>query len=71
MDFEFLLGVVSSQAFAKALTTDSLAVDIIMMQLIRGADSDRKLDRVVSRLKKNGANTGRAQRYLSQLPNPM
>ena len=72
MDFEFLLGVVSSQAFAKALTTDSLTVDIIMIQLIRGADSDRKLDRVVSRLKKNGADTGRAQRYLSQLlPNPM
>ena len=73
MDFEFLLGVVSSQAFAKALTTDSLAVDVVMTQLIRGADSDRKLDRIARRLEKTGgANIHRVQRYLSLLhPNRM
>jgi len=72
MDFEFLLGVVSSQAFAKALATDSLAVDVVMTHLIRGADSDRKLERIARRLEKTRADTHRAQKYLSRLhPNPM
>ena len=67
MDFEFLLGVLSSQAFAKAMATESLAVDVVMTQLVRGADSDKKLDRVASRLK-----TGKTKRALSYLrPDPM
>ena len=54
MDFQFLLSVIASQAFDRAMATGSLAVDVIMTHAIRGADSARKMDQITRRLESHG-----------------
>ena len=51
MGFQFLLSVITTHAFEKAMATESFVVDIVMIELVRGAagDADR-LEQVSSRL---------------------
>lgn len=52
MDFQFLLAVISTQSFEKALQTQSLAVDVVMQALMAKATDGKRLELVTTRLAK-------------------